>query len=97
MGNNTTKDLVVLRDLKQFLLKDALSRKQKPTDFYNPPLRKKLHQLSNVKMTDLSWKVVSKVYFIVRRTFLRCALCAEGAIRNLMNILHCPKNDMEQF
>ena len=24
-------------------------------------------------------------------------LCAEGAIGNLMNILHCPKNDMEQF
>ncbi len=24
-------------------------------------------------------------------------LCTEGAIGNLMNILHCPKNDMEQF
>ncbi len=24
-------------------------------------------------------------------------LCPEGAIGNLMNILHCPKNDMEQF
>jgi hypothetical protein len=24
-------------------------------------------------------------------------LCAEGAIGNLMNILHCPENDMKQF
>jgi hypothetical protein len=37
MGNNMKKDLVVLRDLKQYSLKDASPRKQKPTDFYNPP------------------------------------------------------------
>jgi hypothetical protein len=24
-------------------------------------------------------------------------LCTEGAIGNLMDILHCPKNDVEQF
>jgi hypothetical protein len=24
-------------------------------------------------------------------------LCAEGAIGNLMNVLHCPENDMRQF
>jgi hypothetical protein len=35
--------LVHLKDLKQFSLKDALPRKQKTTDFYNPPSEKKLH------------------------------------------------------
>jgi hypothetical protein len=44
MENNTASirwettqkvDLVDLEDLKQFSLKDALPRKQKPTDFYN--------------------------------------------------------------
>jgi hypothetical protein len=34
-------DLVDLGDLTQFSLEDALSRKQKPTDFYNPPPGKK--------------------------------------------------------
>ncbi len=41
MGNNTKKDTVILIVLKQFSLKDALPRKQKPTDFYNPPSGKK--------------------------------------------------------
>jgi hypothetical protein len=83
MENNTASirwettqkvDLVDLEDLKQFSLKNALSRKQKPIDFYNPSSGKKLHQLSNVKMTDLIWKVAQKINFIVRRTFLSCAL-----------------------
>jgi hypothetical protein len=52
MENNTAwirwktthkKDLIDLGDLTQFSLKDALPRKQKPADFYNPPSRKKIH------------------------------------------------------
>jgi hypothetical protein len=74
MGNNTKKDLVVLRDLKRLSLEDTLPRKQKPTDFYNPPSGKKLHQLSNIIIRDLFLKVVLKIYFIVRRTLLSCAL-----------------------
>jgi hypothetical protein len=41
MGNGTKVDLVDLEDLKQFSLKDASPRKQKPTDFYNPSSGKK--------------------------------------------------------
>jgi hypothetical protein len=50
MENNTASirwettqkvDLVDLEDLKQFSLKDALPRKQKPTGFYNPSSGKK--------------------------------------------------------
>ncbi len=65
--------LVDLKDLKQFSLKDALQRKQKHIDFYNPSSGNKLHRLSNVKMKDLIWKVAQKIYFIVRRTLLSCA------------------------
>ena len=36
------KDLVDLGDLKQFSLKDALPKKCKPTDIYNPPSGKKI-------------------------------------------------------
>jgi hypothetical protein len=43
MGNNTKGRLVDLEDLKRFSLEDASPRKQKPTDFYNPPSGKKLH------------------------------------------------------
>jgi hypothetical protein len=67
-------DLVDLKDLKQFSLKDASPRKQQPTDVYSPPSGKKMHRLSNVNMTDLIWKVAQKIYFIVRRTLLSCAL-----------------------
>jgi hypothetical protein len=45
-------DLVDLGDFTQFSMEDALPRKQKPTDFYNPPSGKKLHLLTNEKMTD---------------------------------------------
>ncbi len=50
----TTKkiDYVDNGDLKQFLMKDSTPRKQKSTDSFLP-LQKKLHQMSNIKITDL--------------------------------------------
>jgi hypothetical protein len=67
-------DLADLGDLTQFSLEDESPRKQKPTDFYNPPSGKKMHLLTNVKVTNLFWRVAQKIYFIVQRTLLSCAL-----------------------
>jgi hypothetical protein len=67
-------NLVHLKDLKRYSLNDATPRKRKSTDYYAPPSGKKLHQLSNVNMTDLICKVAQKICFIQRRTLLSCAL-----------------------
>jgi hypothetical protein len=57
-----------LEDLKQFSMEDSAPRKQKSADVYTPPSGKKLHQLSNINMTDLICKVAQKICFIQRRT-----------------------------
>jgi hypothetical protein len=67
-------DCVDLDDLKQFSMEDSAPRKQKSHDFYSPPSGEKMHQLSNVNMTDLICKVAKKICFIQRRTLLSCAL-----------------------
>ncbi len=46
-------------------------------------------------MTDLICKVAQKICFIQRRTLLSCALKVKN--RNLMNVLHCPEDEVKQF
>jgi hypothetical protein len=53
-------DYIDLEDLKQFSMDISAPRKQKTTDFMLPLQRKKLHQLSNINMTDLNCKVAQK-------------------------------------
>jgi hypothetical protein len=67
---------------------------ENPQIFILPLQGKKMYQLSNVKITDLICNVAQKICFIQRRT---SKLCAEGAIGNLMNVLHCPQNEVKQF
>jgi hypothetical protein len=67
-------DCVDLDDLKHFSMDNSAPRKQKTTDSYTPPSGKKLHQLSNVKITDLICNVAQKICSIQRRSLLSCAL-----------------------
>ncbi len=85
----TTWNIVIvdLEDLKQFSLKDASPRKWKSTVFFYPSSGKKLHWLSNIKMTDLIWKVAQKIYFIVIRTLLGCALRVQLGIWQIYSIV----------
>jgi hypothetical protein len=86
------ENLVNLEGLKRFSLKGASPRKPKPTDFYNPPSGKKTastEQCQNDR-SDLEGPTENKFYCEKNSS----KLCAEVAIGNLMNILHCPENDV---
>jgi hypothetical protein len=103
MENNTAwirwemtqkKDFVDLEDLKQFSLENTLPRKQKPTDFYNPPLGK--NALTEQCQNDGSvLEGCTENMFYCEKNSSK--LCAEGAIRNLMNVLHCHEDEVKQF
>jgi hypothetical protein len=88
-------DFVDLEDLKQFSMDDSAPRKQKSTDFILLLRVKKLHQLSNINMTDLICNIEQKNMFYSERNSSK--LCTEGEIGNLMNVLHCPQNEVKQF
>jgi hypothetical protein len=88
-------DYVDLDDLKRFSMDDSAPRKQKSTDFHTPPSGKK--------------NALTEQHQYARSDLLRCTknmfhseknsskLCAEGAIGNLMNVLHCSENEAKQF
>jgi hypothetical protein len=73
MGNDQNIDYVDLEDLKRFSM-DNSQRKQKSKDFYTPLQEKKLHRLSNVKITDLICNIAQKICSFQRRTLLSSAL-----------------------
>jgi hypothetical protein len=95
MGNNSKKDLVVLRDLKRLSLEEMWPRKPKPTDFYNPPSGKKNASTEQCHHNGSFPESRIENTFYCKKNSSK--LCTEGAIGNLINILHCSKNDMEQF
>ena len=79
-------DCVDLEDLKQFSMEDSAPRKQKSTDFYNPSSGKKnasTEQRQNDR-SDLQGSTENMFYSEKNSS----KLCTEGAIGNLMNVLH---------
>ena len=74
---------------------DSAPRKQKSTDFYTPPSGKKnaLTEQHQYDRSDLQRCTKNMLYSEKNSS----KLCAEGAIGNLMNVLHCPQNEVEQF
>jgi hypothetical protein len=61
MRNDTkNKNHVDLDDLKRFSMEDSAPRKKKLTDFYTPPLGKKMHLPSNINMRDLICNIAQK-------------------------------------
>ena len=88
-------DLVHLKDLKQFSLNDATPRKQKSTDFYAPPSGKKIASTEQQQYDRSDLQGCTENMFYSEKNSSK--LCAEGAIGNLMNVLHCPQNEVKQF
>jgi len=80
-----------LADCKKYDVDEVSERKRKATDFYqnssmNNQMSKKSIQTPPGEMRNM---------FYSRENL--CKLCAEGAIRNLMNVLHCSPVDMTSF
>jgi hypothetical protein len=58
-------DYVDVEDFKLFLMEDLTPRKQKIHRFFLLLQEKKLHQLSNIKMTNLICNIAQKINFIL--------------------------------
>ncbi len=88
-------DWVDLEDLKQFSMEDSAPRKQKSTDFYTPPSGKKIasNEQHQYGRSDLQGCTENMFYSETNSS----KLCAEGAIGNLMYVLHCPEDEVKQF
>jgi hypothetical protein len=76
-------------------MEDSTPRKQKSTDFFSPILGKKIatNKQHQSDRSDLQNCTKNK-FFSVKNT---TKLCAEGAIGNLMNVLHCNEIEVNQF
>jgi len=85
------KDRVNLTDCVKWDQHGTSNRKRTPTDFFQHVPTKK--QKSNASLTTASDQM--KNMFYSKDNCLK--LCAEGAIRNLMNMLHCSVEDMNTF
>ncbi len=86
---------VVVGDLKQFSMEDSTPRKQKSTDFFSPLSGKKIasnEQRQNDR-SDMQHCTKNKFYLVKNSS----KLCTEGAIGNLMNVLHCHEIEVNQF
>jgi hypothetical protein len=93
----TTQNIayVDLDDLKHFSMDNSAPRKQKSTDFYTPPSGKKIastEQCQNYR-SDLQ-RCTENMFYSEKNS---SKLCTVGAIGNLMNVLHCPQNEVKQF
>jgi hypothetical protein len=74
---------------------DSAPRKQKSTDFYNSPSGKKMASIEQHQYDRSDLQRCTKNIFYSEKNSSK--LCAEGAIGNLMNVLHCPQNEVKQF
>jgi hypothetical protein len=88
-------DSIGVGDLKCFSIEDSTKRKQKSTDIFSP-LSGKKNASNKQHQSDRSdvQNCTKNRFFSAKNT---SKLCAEGAIGNLMNILHCDEIEMKQF
>jgi hypothetical protein len=89
------KDTVDFGDCKKYDETNVSQRKRKSTDFYFDMTDKK--GKANKKSDELLNPPTGKNKSIFYSEENSSKLCAEGAIGNLMNMLHCSKEDMELF
>lgn len=85
------KDTVDLADCTKYDVDEVSDRKRKATDFYQNSSMN--NQMSKKSMQTPPGQMLNMFY---SRDNLG-KLCAEGAIRNLMNVLHCSPADMTSF
>jgi hypothetical protein len=90
-------DKVKLSDCKKYEENHAGHRKQKPTEFYmDKPIKKHMKtEKSELKTEKSEPEVQIEIRFYSEDNLSK--LCAEGAFRNLMNMLHCSKDKLETF
>jgi hypothetical protein len=91
------KDTVDLADCQKYDNEVILNRKRKDTDFYQN-VQAKSSKISKSQKSDASLEPPAcqmKNMFYSKDNFTK--LCAEGAIRNLMNMLQCLAEDMSTF
>jgi hypothetical protein len=67
-------DYIDLEDLKHLSMDNSAPRDKNSQIFILPLQEKKLHRLSNVKITDLICNIAQKICSIQRRLLLSCAL-----------------------
>ncbi len=84
-----------LEDLKYFSMDDSAPRKQKSADFYTPPSGKKIALTEQCQNYRSDLQHCTKNMFYSEKNSSK--LCAESAIGNLMNVLHCPENEVKRF
>jgi hypothetical protein len=71
------------------------TKKKKTTYFYTPPSCKKIELTEQCQNYRSDLQCCTKNMFYSEKNFSK--LCAEGAIGNLMNVIHCSENEMKQF
>jgi hypothetical protein len=90
-NSNSKKDLVALADCMRYDLQCVSERKCKPTDFYqNLPVK---IQRSEASLTPPTGQMKNMYHSKDNLS----KLCAEGAIRNLMHMLHHSTKDITMF
>jgi hypothetical protein len=88
--STSRNDRVKLCDCNKYEENHVGHRKQKPTEFYmDEPLEK------HMKAEQSELEVQMENRFYSEDNLLK--LCAEGAVRNLMNILHCLRDKLDSF
>ncbi len=85
------KDTVDLTDCKKYDVDEVSDRKRKATDFYQNTSMN--NQMSKKSIQTQPGEICNMFYS--RENLGK--LCAEGSIRNLMNLLHCSHADMTTF
>ncbi len=95
--STSKNDKVKLCDCKKYEENHVGHRKQKPTEFYmDKPIKKHMKtEKSELKTEKSEPEVQLENRFYSEDNLSK--LCAEGAVRNLMNVLHCSKDKLETF
>jgi hypothetical protein len=88
-------DYIGLEDLKCFSMDNSAPRKQKSTNFNTPPSGKKIASTEQCQHYRSDLQRCTKNMFYSEKNSSK--LCAEGAIGNLINVLHCSENEVKQL
>jgi hypothetical protein len=95
MGCHTKKETVNLNDLIKYSIENSQSRERKSPDFFVPLPDTKIASTELSNDDDIvTGSQVENIFYSVENL---SKLCAEGAIGNLMNVLHCSKQDIDLF
>ena len=89
------KETVNLNDLIKYSIDNSQSRKRKSSDFFVPLPDTKIASTELSNDDDIvTGSQVENIFYSMENS---SKLCAEGAIGNLMNVLHGSKQDIDLF